>query len=321
MIGLQHLLQIFKSGRVHNNGTPVLPTTCEPPSHQTSLEAKQTLLAHHVRLVARQITNGLFVNGPGGLGKTMTIMRTLAHEGTKPTLLNSHITPLSLFQKLYDNRNGRIIFLDDADSAYSNMAILGLLRSALWGQGRRIVTYSSTQLPDNLPSSFEFAGRIIFCANKIPQKNEAFKAVLSRVDTFHLTATNDELIELMRSLAQTGYQSLSSDQCYEVVDFIEDYAATTQLSMRLYEPSLKKVLYAQERPDIDWRDLVRCQLDQLGSENGKADRQADEIALMSQAMNAFPNSARDQEQFWCDATSKSRASFFRLKRSMNERPN
>ena len=32
---------------------------------------------------------------------------------------------------------GRPVWIDDADSIYSNMAVLGLLRSALWGQGAR----------------------------------------------------------------------------------------------------------------------------------------------------------------------------------------
>src|ERR1700733_13223527 len=52
----------------------------------TALEEKQGLLAHHVRLVARKITNGLFVAGPGGLGKSRTISVTLADEGVCPVL-------------------------------------------------------------------------------------------------------------------------------------------------------------------------------------------------------------------------------------------
>jgi hypothetical protein len=47
------------------------------------------------------------------------------------------------------------------------LKILGLLRSALWGQGERIVSYSSTQLAD-MPNSFVFTSRIICCANTLP---------------------------------------------------------------------------------------------------------------------------------------------------------
>src|SRR5215469_12082953 len=122
------------------------------------------------------------------------------------------------------------------------MAVLGLLRSALWGQAEgRIVTYTSTQL-EELPNRFVCGGRIIFCANTFPRRNEAFKAVLSRVDCFELTASNEEILELMRAMAAKGYGSLTSDQCQEVVHFIAKAGGTRQLSMRLYEPSMKKVV-------------------------------------------------------------------------------
>ena len=39
---------------------------------------------------------GLFVFGSqGGLGKSRTVLRTLAEEGISPVLINSHITPLA----------------------------------------------------------------------------------------------------------------------------------------------------------------------------------------------------------------------------------
>ena len=63
------------------------------PAPRTSLEKKQGLLAHHVRLVARRISHGLFCAGPGGLGKSKTIHDTLSAEGIEPVLLNSTSRP------------------------------------------------------------------------------------------------------------------------------------------------------------------------------------------------------------------------------------
>jgi hypothetical protein len=132
----------------------------------TALEEKQALLAHHVCMVARRLSHGLFVAGTGGVGKSKVIGETLASEGVVPVLINSHITPLSLYQTMYEHRQDKVLWLDDCDSIYPNMAILGLLRSALWGQGERIVIYTSTQLV-GLPNHFEFDSRIIFTANSI----------------------------------------------------------------------------------------------------------------------------------------------------------
>jgi len=281
----------------------------------TSLEEKQSLLAHLVKLVVQKHSFGLFVFGQGGAGKSKTISETLTAEGVVPVIINSHITPMSLYKTMFQNRTGKVLWLDDCDSIYGNLQVLGLLRSALWGQGQRLVTYTSTQL-DDLPSRFIFDSRIIFCANCVPKRNDAFRAVLSRVDVFELSATNEEIIEQMRHLADRGYGSMTSQQCHDVVDFIEDSGGTRQLSMRLFEPSMRKVLYANEA-EIDWRDLVRCQLDQMGLDHNvpKADGQGQDLRILHQALQVFPNSVKAQEEFWCKATGKSRASFFRVKKS------
>lgn len=285
---------------------------------RTSLEQKQRLLAHHVRLVARRVSYGLFCAGQGGSGKSKTISETLTQEGIEPVLINSHVTPLMLYRLLFENRKGRVIWLDDCDSIYTNLQILGLLRSALWGQGERTVTYASSQVAD-IPSQFGFESRIIFCANVIPRKNEAFKAVLSRVDVFHLSATNEEILEQMRLLAGKGFNSLTADQCQEVVDFIDQSGGTRQLSVRLYEPSLRKVEYAL-RVGVDWRELVRCQLDQLGKhEMPSGDSKALDFAAMDAAVEQHPASVAMQAQYWTEARNKSRATFFRVKKAWEER--
>jgi len=310
--GQKHRLEIFPPP---SQGEPAV----EEEIPVTALEEKQSLLAHHVRLVAREKSHGLFVVGVGGLGKSMTISETLASEAVSPVLINSHITPLSLYSALFYNRSGRIIWLDDCDSIYSNLQILGILRSALWGQGQRIVTYHSTQLPDDLPNAFEFSSRIIFCANTIPKRNEAFKAVLSRVDVFALEATSGEIIEQMQLLADRGFGNLTPEECHAVVEFIKAQGGTRRLSMRLYEPSLLKYEYAQS-VGIDWRDLVRSQLDQLGHGDKVAkpiNSREHDLACLREAAKQFPNSVKQQEAFWRKATGKSRASFFRTKKALD----
>jgi hypothetical protein len=279
----------------------------------TALEERQQLLAHHVRLLARGMSVGLFVFGSqGGLGKSRTVLRTLSEEGVSPVLVNSHITPLSLFACLFHNREGKIIFFDDVDAVFSSMAHLGLLRSALWGDPR-VVTYNSSQL-DDLPSSFIFDSRIIFCANVIPKRNDAFNAVLSRCDVFQLDATRDEVLDLMGSIARAGYESLSPRECLEVVDFIERNGDDRAISLRLLEPSFRKVLYARQE-GLDWSPLVLTQLRTLGrkqDESRRIDAKASELRLLHQAIERYPASVAQQQAFWSRATGKSRASFFRL---------
>ena len=108
-------------------------------------------------------------------------------------LINSHITPLALYTTFYHNRSGKVLVLDDVDSIFASMAHLGLLRSALWGTLASLLTEVS-QL-DDLPGSFVFESRIVFCGNVIPKRNDAFKAVLSRCDIFELSASQEEVID------------------------------------------------------------------------------------------------------------------------------
>ncbi len=279
----------------------------------TALEERQQLLAHHVRLVSRKLNHALFVFGSqGGLGKSRTVLRTLDEEGIEPILINSHITPLALYARLFQHRREEVLFFDDVDSMYSSMAHLGLLRSALWGQPRT-VTYGSSQLPDDLPSSFETTARFIFAANVIPKKNDAFKAVLSRCDIFELSATNVEVIEMMRSVAATGFNHLPPEDCQMVIDFIAENSDDRQLSLRLLGPSLRKLQYSRNE-SIDWRPMVKSQLQSLGRKNHvtkRLDNRTKDLQALRTVLRKHPDSVKTQQAEWCRATGKSRASFYR----------
>jgi hypothetical protein len=217
-----------------------------------------------------------------------------------------------LYGCLYNHRAGKVVFFDDVDSILGSMAHLGLLRSSLWGDPR-ILTYNSSQL-DDLPASFIFEGRIIFCANVIPKRNDAFKAVLSRCDIFELSVSQEQVLDLMRSIARAGYETLRPAECQEVVDFIEQNGNDTAISLRLLEPSFRKVIYSRSE-GLDWRPLVLTQPRTLGrkqDDSRRIDARANELRLLNEAIERFPRSVGDQQSFWSRATAKSRASFFRL---------
>ena len=192
------------------------------------------------------------------------------------------------------------------------MPHLGLLRSALWGSPRT-VTYGSSQLPDGLPSGFETTARFIFAANVMPRRNDAFRALLSRCDIFELNATNEEVLDLMRSISQKGFQHLTPEDCGMVIDYISDHADDRQLSMRLLGPSLRKLLYSRSET-VDWRPMVKSQLRTLGRKNEstkRLDSKTKDMRFLQMAIQKHPDSVQQQEQAWREATGKSRASFYR----------
>lgn len=287
-----------------------------PPDDErprTPLEERQHLLRHHVKMVARKASVGLFIFGSGGTGKSRTVLSTLRDEGVEPVIVNSHITPLALYSTLYLYRDEHVILFDDTDGLYTSMPHLGLLRSALHGNPTRIVTYNSSQLPPDLPPSFEFTSRCVFIANVVPTKNEAFKAVLTRLDIFELSASNQEVVEAMRAISANGFHNLTPDDCATVVDFIAEHSGDRQLSLRLLGPSLRKLTYARAE-GIDWRPLIKSQLQSLGRRTDvtkRLDNRSKDLRALEQAIRRHPDSIPDQLASWCKATGKSRASFYR----------
>jgi len=177
------------------------------------------------------------------------------------------------------------------------------------------VNYNSSQL--KVPSSFHFNGRIIFAVNTLPTRNNAFAAVLSRVDQFELEASNEEVLELMRQLAAQGYEGLAPDECQEVVDFIAEFSATRELSLRLLEPSFHKVIYARQAA-VDWRQLVASQLHEIGKTAVPQvyDSRAYDMDCLRQVVADYPESVADQEAAFRTLTRRSRATFFRLKKAL-----
>jgi hypothetical protein len=207
-----NLLSLFAGNRKKNDTTapavakPAASVDVVPERPPTSLEERQQLLAHHVRLVARGMANGLCVYGSrGGLGKTRVVLATLREEGVEPVILTGHCTPLAMYTSLYEHPES-VIFLDDCDAMFRILPALGILRSALWegDNGHRLVTYNSSQL--KIPSSFHFTGRVIFAINTLPRQNFAFSAVLSRIDQFELDASNEEVLTMLRQLAAQGFE-------------------------------------------------------------------------------------------------------------------
>ena len=118
----------------------------------------------------------------------------------------------------------------------------------------------------------------------------------------------------MRSVASAGYETLSPDECQDVVSFIEQYADDCAISLRLLEPSFRELLYARSE-GLDWRPLVMTQLKTLRRKNDtshRLDAKVHEVRLLHQAIERFPDAVSDQQAFWSRVTGKSRASFFRL---------
>ena len=296
---------IFNTGQLEMDNTQ---------RSMTRLERKQETLADMVRMICRKQYHALFATGFGGAGKTRVMTTVCEEEGQELVIFNSHVTALSLFQIVWEYRNSEAICLfDDADELFRNKPALGILRSCLYGQPDRIVTYNSTQLPDGIPSRFTTVARFMFSANQVPKKCPIFDAMTSRCLTYRMDVSNTEILEQFRAMSVDGWPGCDSVQCEQVIDFIETEAGNRQLSMRLLAPAIRIFKYASEQ-GTDWRPILQAQLQNLATPTTStkriSNRERDE-RIVREAMRKYESTV-EQCDYYKSKSGKSQASFYRV---------
>lgn len=208
-----------------------------------SVDERFEFLEHFVKMVARGQSNSLFVSGPGGLGKTHTVLETLKKCGKKEETLGDfegdfitikgYTTAKAMYRTLWEN-NGKIVIFDDADSSYKDVVGMNILKAALDSYDRRIVTWGAEgRGDDDLPSRFEFTGRVIFISNmsmeRVPQ------ALVSRSLKVSLDMNCEEKVSRIETVIKQKefMPNVDKEIKVEVMNFIRENAKKfTDLNIR-----------------------------------------------------------------------------------------
>lgn len=225
------------------------------------------------------------ITGPGGLGKSHTVMQTLKDLGMDDTSLvgvdgrevesdkypeddpdieyfhksnNSYVvikgysTPKGLYRILYEHRNNVIVF-DDCDSVLKDAVSLNLLKGALDSYSRRIISWRSESKDDDLPSAFEFKGRVIFISNLPSQSMD--QAIISRSMAVDLSMTPQQKIERMAYLLEqvNFLPEYSDEHKIDALELIETLCdQVKELSLR----TLIQVTKIRKAGGENWRNLA-----------------------------------------------------------------
>lgn len=237
-------------------------------------------------MVANRVIPSTIIVGEGGLGKTFTVMKTLAKLGftkyekkaigapegedddedddaqqmlvppkeNEFVVVKGYSTARGLYRTLYENRNSIIVF-DDCDSILRDDVACNLLKAALDSYDQRIVSWNSENMNTDLPRSFEFKGGVIFISNlpmaRIPQ------AVVSRAMVADVSMTRKEIVQRMRTIiSQNEFMSdIEKEIKQEALDFIEQHAehpSVNTLNLR----TLIGVVKARQANPIRWERLA-----------------------------------------------------------------
>lgn len=192
-----------------------------------------------VKVIAGKFSNGLFIVGPGGTGKTFTVMQTLERDlnlvqGQQFIRIPGYSTPLSLYQTLYANLDKLIVF-DDCDSIFKDVNGLNILKSALDTLRVRKIAYHSNSPLVPVPE-FIFQGQVIFISNLDPEKttDRNFQALVTRVLTLVVGNNKEQILHRMLQLLPIIGSDLTPEQREDMIVFLhENYRVFQDLSLRL----------------------------------------------------------------------------------------
>jgi hypothetical protein len=293
-----------------------------------SLGKKQHLVRDYVTAVARGYKTGCYLYGPGGMGKSYTVLRHLESLDVPYQLFNSRMTAKGLFLTL-QRAPDAIHVMEDMERVTKDPDAQGVLRSALWAQPGhdRLVTWTTAT---DGPQRFAFRGGLILISNRPLADLPELRALATRIEVHRLEATDAELAALMRELAGKGYRldgkvDIGPEECLQVTEYLlkECRVAGCPLDLRLQQKAFQSYLqYAADCSVSHWEDLVAASVREATCHFRHEPNTASPEARKAQRRNVIREiiaggaDAKEQEQLYTQRTKASRADFFRRKREV-----
>jgi len=218
-----------------------------PAPSRFSINQRFGFVTDMVNMVAQGDQASVIVCGPGGLGKSHTVMTALKNKGFADITLNEdeavnakkaytvikgYSTAKGLYRALYENRDGVLVF-DDCDSVLKDPVSVSLLKSALDSYSRRIITWRADFKDDELPNSFLFKGRVVFISNMSSTAMD--QAIITRSLCVDLSMTTEQKVERMQHLISNAdfmpeYEVRHKQEAMQLIASVQD--TVKELSLR-----------------------------------------------------------------------------------------
>lgn len=250
------------------------PTTVEASAPQESrftINERFGFVSDMVTMLCNGAQPSVVVTGPGGLGKSYTVSKTLEANGFKDIstlealevgarinttksfrVIKGYSTPKGLYRLLYENKDGVLVF-DDCDSVLKDPVSLNLLKGALDSYSRRIISWRADIRDEDLPTSFEFKGRVVFISNL--GSSQIDQAIITRSMAVDLSMTTMQKVERMRFIMESPEFMPDVAKQYkvdaiELIELLKD--KVKELSLR----TLLQVTNIRANAGTNWKNLA-----------------------------------------------------------------
>jgi DNA-binding transcriptional ArsR family regulator len=247
-----------------------------------------------IKLFLNSEKKGLLVFGDKGKGKTFNTIRILEKLNKEFELVKGHITPLQLYKKLFESSNGILVF-DDITDMLKDKKKMALLLGALDKLGE--VSWLSSNMLLDLPSKFNFNGKIIIILNKIDVSNEVQEALYDRCIPYQF----DKLIDRNKMLEMITILAKKDNISLEVIDWLNQNKI--DISFRDYEMLRDIYKYNKE----NWQKMAEFILfNEVDEELNETDKKVLEIIR-----NHSDKSNNKKAKIFSDETGMDRRTFYR----------
>jgi len=256
---------------------PVLRVAAEKEadlSERFGINTRFSFVEKLVTMVATKVQASAIITGEGGLGKTYTVLETLAKCGLEDMTeilaeaedgdvidnafisVKGYSTAKGLYRTLYEN-NDKVIVFDDCDSILKDAVAINILKGALDSYDRRFISWNSEMKgDDDLPRSFEFTGQIIFISNMEADKID--QAVRSRSMMIDLSMTESQKLDRMEHIAK-GDNFLPA---YTLEHKLDALNLLREIKHEVKEISLRTLISVTKirATNDEWKDLATYML-------------------------------------------------------------
>lgn len=257
--------------RTKNRVAKVVEFVQEQAESRFTINQRFEFVGDMITMLTKGEQASVVVTGPGGLGKSFNVISSLQKNGLSDiTLLDEfevgssvstaksflvvkgHSTAKGLYRTLYENRRGVIVF-DDCDSVLKDPISLNILKSALDSYDRRIISWRADLRDEDLPTSFEFKGRVIFISNM--SASQLDQAIISRSMVVDLTMTNQQKVDRMKFLLSqpdfmSEYSMKDKNDAMNLIEALMD--RVKELTLR----TLIQVTKIRKSAGSNWKNLA-----------------------------------------------------------------
>jgi hypothetical protein len=235
------------------------------------------ILDRMTHAVAEGTVRGMIVSGPPGVGKSFGVETVLedydmltevAGKPARTEVVKGSVTPIGLFQTLYNNSAaGNILVFDDCDSVLFDEVCLNMLKATLDSGKKRYITWKSESNAlrrEGIPDRFEFKGGCIFITNvdfenvRSKKIKDHLAALMSRCHYLDLTMNSlrDKFLRI-NQIVKDGMldeYKFGADGDKEVINFMtENQEALREVSLRM----VLKIADLRKMDPANWTKLAR----------------------------------------------------------------